>query len=519
MTADLNQTLGTWLQAQTLRQPEAPAIADADGVLSFAELSQEVAALCSGLAGLGISKGDVVGVQLPNIRWFVITFLAVAARGAIFQTLHMPYRSNELKGLLADSAAKAVIVTNEGKDSRAEDVLSIRHALPTLEHVIVAGAVPDGCRSLADLCATDADPSDKIEVSADDPYLLLYTSGTTASPKGVPHNYRGFLNNALQAAQEMQITPQSRVLSLAPMSHLYGLFTLHLSLASGAAMVLLPAFNPANLLDDLTAAKATHIYAAPAHFAPFVSNNTLSADHLTGVRLLCLSGAAVHSALAEAVDRLMPHGAVIQLWGMSELQAGTFGRPGDPAAKRFSTAGTAAPNTEIRVLGDNGEVLGNAKEGALQVRGPSVFSGYLNRPDETARAFDQDGWFATGDLAMIDAEGFLTITGRTKEIINRGGVKFNPVEVEEVLERLPAIQQCAIVPVPDPDLGERGCLCVVLAQGFSLALEEATDALSRAGMAKYKWPERLVIFDTLPTTPTRKIMRGKLSEMLENQKG
>ena len=514
MTPDKNQTLGMWLKAQTMQRPDTAALIDFEGVLSYAQLSDEVAALCTGLAGLDIGKGDVVAVQLPNVRSFAIAFLAVTARGGIFQTLHMPYRGSELQSLLSDSSAKAVIVTNAKRDSRTQDVLSVQDALPALDHVIVAGDPPDGCIALSDLMATLPAPSDVVDVSTDDEYLLLYTSGTTAAPKGVPHVYRSFLNNALLAAQEMQIGPDSRILSLAPMSHLYGLFTMHLSLASGAAMVLLSGFNPQSLLSDIGASKATHIYAAPAHFAPLVAQDALSSDHLSSAKLLCLSGAAVPRALAEAVDNKMKSGAVIQLWGMSELQAGTFGRPDDPPGKRFSTAGTAVPNTEIRVVDDDGVTLGADQEGALQVRGPSVFAGYLNRPDETARAFDSDGWFATGDLATIDADGYMAITGRTKEIINRGGVKFNPVEVEEILVAHPAIQQCAIIPVPDADLGERGCLCVQLVPDADLTLD---DALA-AGMAKYKWPEQLVVLDDLPTTPTRKVMRGKLFEIVTNLK-
>ena len=518
MTTDENQTLGMWLNAQTMKRPHTSALIDSEGALSYAQLSDEVAALCTGFAGLDIGKGDVVAVQLPNVRSFVIAFLAVTARGGILQTLHMPYRSSELQSLLSDSSAKAVIVTNSKRDSRTHDVLSVQDALPALDHVIVAGDPPEGCIALSDLMATAPVPSDVIDVSTDDEYLLLYTSGTTAAPKGVPHKYRGFLNNALNAAHEMQVGNDSRILSLAPMSHLYGLFTMHLSLASGATMVLLPTMVPQSLPSDIRASKATHVYAAPAHFAPLVAQDALSSDHLSAAKLLCLSGAAVPRALAEAVDYKMKDGAVIQLWGMSELQAGTFGRPDDPPGKRFSTSGTAAPNTEIRVVDDDGVTLGPGQEGALQVRGPSVFAGYLDRPDETARALDGDGWFATGDLATIDADGYMAITGRTKEIINRGGVKFNPVEVEEILVAHPAIQQCAIIPVPDADLGERACLCVQLAPDTDLALDDALAALSAAGMAKYKWPEQLVVLDDLPTTPTRKIMRGKLSEIVENQK-
>lgn len=518
MTIEKNQTLRQWLDTHARTRPDAPALIDAEGTLSFAGLKSAVDRMCSGFANLGIGKGDVVGVQLPNLRSFAIAFLAVSARGAIFQTLHMPYRSKELSGLLKDSAAKAVIVTNADKDSRAQDVLSVRADLPALKHIIVAGAPADDCVPLSDLAATAANPDDCADVSAEDTYLLLYTSGTTAAPKGVPHIYRSFLNNALVSSQEMEITAGSRILSLAPMTHLYGLFTLHLALASGAATVLIPAFNPNSLLEDLKAAKATHVFAAPAHFAPFVAQGLLTPEHLAATQSLCLSGAAVPQALAQAVDSNMQNGGVIQLWGMSELQAGTFGRPGDPQIKRFSTAGAAVPGTELRVVGDDGTVLGPGTEGALQVRGSSVFAGYLNRPDETDRAFDSDGWFSTGDLAIIDAEGFLSITGRTKEIINRGGVKYNPVEVEEILTALPAIGQCAIVPVPDTALGERGCLCVQLAPGSSLTLTEVTETLAAAGMAKYKWPEQLVILDDLPITPTRKIMRGKLSELVQNQK-
>lgn len=518
METQPSQTLGDWLRLHVEIRPQAPALSDSEGVLSYAELAQAVAKLSTGLADLGISKGDVVGVQLPNLRSFVIAFLAITARGGIFQTLHMPYRSNELQGLLADSSAKAVITTNAEKDSRTQDVLSVRKNLPDLEHVIVAGPPVEECVSFSELAATDAAPGAAIETSTKDPYLLLYTSGTTGAPKGVPHIYQSFLDNARLAAEEMQITPDSRILSLAPMTHLYGLFTLHLALASGATVALIPAFNPKTLLDDLARTKASHIYAAPAHFAPFVAQDALTSAHLGHAKLLCLSGAAVPPSLAQAVDDKMPSGKVIQLWGMSELQAGTFGRPEQPAEKRFATAGTAVPNTELRVLGDDGLPLPAGQEGALEVRGPSVFAGYLNRHDDTSKAFDTDGWFSTGDLAVIDPDGFLNITGRTKEIINRGGVKYNPLEIEGYLSTLPAIQECAIVPIPDPDLGERGCLCVVLTPGSALSLEEAIEVLSQAGVAKFKWPERLCVFDSLPITPTRKVMRGKLANLVQTQK-
>jgi len=356
------------------------------------------------------------------------------------------------------------------------------------------------------------------DLTAADPFLLLYTSGTTSKPKGVPHLYGRFLNNALVSAGEMGIDATSRVMSLAPMTHLYGLFTLHMALSAGATQVLAPAFNPATVLDKLRAGRPSHVYAAPAHFAGLVAANALEAEALESIEILCLSGAAVPRALAEALQAKIPQGAVVQLWGMSELQAGSYGRASDPLSKRVSTCGRASPRTELRVVDEGGALLPPGTEGILQVRGPSVFEGYLNRPEESLAAFGSDGWFSTGDLAVIDADGFLTHAGRTKEVINRGGVKYNPVEVEELVSALPGVLQCVVVPVADALLGERGCLCAVLAPKALLTLDDVTAHLSAAGMAKYKWPEELAIFDKFPMTPTQKVMRAELRTAIENRK-
>ena len=355
------------------------------------------------------------------------------------------------------------------------------------------------------------------ELSPDDPFLLLYTSGTTASPKGVPHTYRGFLGNAARSAQQLGISADERMLSVAPYTHLYGLFVMHMCLATGAAQALLPAFDPQGFLPALTRLKPSGIFAAPAHFAPFCAAGAITAEHLAHTRLTCLSGSTVPPALAEQVDGLMQRRDVIQLWGMSELQAGAFGRPDDPQHTRFTTAGRASEATELRTVDPDGKVLPAGSEGELQVRGPSVFAGYLDNPAETEAAFAGDGWFRTGDLAILDDKGFLTLTGRVKEVINRGGVKYNPVDIEAALMGLEAIEACAIVPYPDPDLGERACLCVQLREGKSLTLEEVTDLLDDRGFAKYKWPERLETVDAMPLTlrPARSCVAGSSSILLK----
>lgn len=511
-------TLPDWLEVHRRERPDAIAISGDGADVSYAELADEVDRLAGGLAAAGIARGDVVAAQLPNGKAFVTAFLAAARLGAVFQTLHMPYRSKELSFLLGHAGTKAVfaLAAAEGP-SQANELLALKAELPALAHVIGVGTPTEGMLSHAALLRSEPLKAE-IGAGPDDTYLLLYTSGTTAEPKGVPHAPRAFLGNAFRSVAELGIGPRSRVLSIAALSHLYGLFTVHLALAAGATITLLPAFHPATFAQSLETLAPTHVFAAPAHFAPLVADGSLTPDHIRSVEVLCLSGTAVPPPLASAVDTLLDNGAVIQLWGMSELQAGAFGRPQDPLPTRTGTAGRVSPLTELRIMAETGAPAPAGEEGELEVRGPSVFEGYLNNPAETGRAFTSDGWFRTGDLARIDADGYLTLTGRTKELINRGGVKYNPVEVELIIMAHPAVLNCAVVAYPDDVLGERACLCVETRPGQPVTLDDIRALLDERGIAKYKWPERLEILQQLPMTPTRKVMRGALSAMIETPK-
>ena len=507
-------TLPEWLATHVAERPNAVAVSGDGADVTYAELAGDVGRLATGLAARGIGKGDVVAAQLPNNRAFLTVFLAAAACGAVFQPLHMPYRSKELRYLLGHAGAKIVFaLSNAGASSPVAELLELKPALPALREVVAIGAPAAGAVSYDDLVST-ADDATLPAVTPDDRYLMLYTSGTTADPKGVPHTSRAFLGNAFRSATELAVTPSSRVLSIAALSHLYGLFTVHLALAAGATVTLMPAFRPQDLAADIVRLSPTHIFAAPAHFSPLVRQSALTQDQLRTVEVLCLSGTTVPPPLAAAVDDLLIHGSVIQLWGMSELQAGAFGRPSDPLESRLTTAGRASPMTRLRVVSDTGAPVPEGVEGQLQVQGPSVFDGYLDNETETKSAFTDDGWFRTGDLATVDGDGFLTLTGRTKELINRGGVKYNPVEIELIVMGHPAVQNCAVVPFPDAVLGERACLCIEARDAHDVTLDAICALLDQHGVAKFKWPERLEIFDQLPMTPTRKVMRGALVQML-----
>ena len=202
---------------------------------------------------------------------------------------------------------------------------------------------------------------------------------------------------------------------------------------------------------------------------------------------------------------------------MTELAAGSFGRPGNDHVALHS-AGPSSPGNELRIISsENGELQDAGKEGELQIRGSSVFPGYVDNPEANSSAFDKDGWFRTGDLAVIDANGNLTITGRIKDIINRGGVKYNPSEIEEIIVDHPKVEMTAIIPMPDAVLGEKACCFVQLVAESNLNLEELTAYLGTKMISKNKWPERLEIIEEMPLTPTRKVMKGSLSALLEGR--
>ena len=480
-----DDTLPRWLARHAAERPGAAAIDLAGAVLTWAELEARVSRVAAGLKAKGVNAGDVVAVQLPNIPEFLIAHLAVARLGAVMCTLHMPYRDAEIEALLRHSRARAAFCMPKAAGS-------FRTRVPT---VIEAGPQFAELERSAPLPATHPEPD------ARDPFLLLYTSGTTAAPKGVVHAYRTMLGNSRLGSSEHRLGAQDRILCAAPFSHLYGLYSLHCAWAVGACSVLLPAFTPADLSAAVEKGRPTALWTAPAHVAAVRAQDLFDRHDWSSLRLAIVSGSRASPELMHAFAAKLPQCAVTQLWGMTEIQAGLYTRPGDPQEISATCAGRSSPGTEIR-LGEGGEI---------QVRGPLLFSGYLDNPAATRNAFTDDGWFCTGDLAEGRDGSYYSIVGRNKDIINRGGVKFNPADVEALLEAHPKVLQAAVVPMPDPILGEKACAFVTLKPGAAAAtLEELVAYLLEQRIAKNKLPERLVVIDEMPLTPTRKIIKGRL---------
>lgn len=508
-----DDTLTKWLDRHAAERPEAPAIRHGARTIGYGELAQMVAGTARALHALGIARGEVVAVQLPNLPEFLIAYLAITRLGGVVQTVHMPYRAAECEALLNHSRARAVICLSEAKDYKpAETLVALKAKCPRLDHVIALGAPVEGALSLAELMASERDDELPEPPAAADPFLLLYTSGTTASPKGVPLSYHNILTNARDGAPEHRITAADTVLSAAPFSHLYGLYSFHVALAVGACNLLLPVFTPPDLAATIDAGKPTGLWTAPAHVAACMGAGLFDKTDLTTLKLVIMSGSACPPDLVRAFQAKVTNGAVTQLWGMTETQGGLYSRPGDPPDVSATTAGAPSPGTEVRIADPaTNAPLPPGEEGELQIRGPLLFPGYLRNEEANEAAFTEDNWFRSGDLAVMDTGGHVAITGRIKDVINRGGVKFNPRDIEDLLDGHPAVLQSAIVPMPDPVLGEKACAFVTLRPGAEEPSLEALCAyLLERNIAKNKLPERLVVVDEMPLTPTRKIIKGRL---------
>ena len=434
-----DDTLSKWLARNAAQRGDAPALIDDGGTVSWAELDASVKRLAAGFYHAGLRPGDVAAVMLPNTRAYVECWLALSALGAVMTTLYTTFRSSELAHQLTHSKARMIIAPPAVGDFRPLTwALGQGDALPHLGTVVAVGGPIDGALNLAELAATEtALPLNFSAPTAADPFLLLYTSGTTSSPKGVPLNSHQMLANARLGVTEHDIREGDVVLSAAPFGHLYALYSLEMAICAGATTALLPMFSPPALAQAVPQLRPTHVFAGAAHFAACIGAGLMEQMDTSSVRQVVLSGAAVPPDLARRLAGYLPDGALCQLWGMTELQAGVYTRPGDPLELVATSAGRASPGSEVRIADENGTELARGKEGELQIRGPSVFAGYYENPKATDAAFTPDGWFRSGDLAMMDAAGNVTLSGRVKDVINRGGVKYNPAGSRDA-DRTPA---------------------------------------------------------------------------------
>jgi acyl-CoA synthetase (AMP-forming)/AMP-acid ligase II len=316
--------------------------------------------------------------------------------------------------------------------------------------------------------------------------------------------------NAERFAEMIEMTPEDRVMIAPPLTHVFGLLCVGNAIRAGATILPLPLFTPPAYADFLVKLAPTVIYSAPAHLAATLKSGVLDEFTPESVRDVIVGGSICPPAVARNFEAKLPNGRVGCLFGMTEALLATQTLLSDAPEMRHGTVGRLATGLQGRIVGDDGQVVGQGEEGELQLSGYSILSEYDDNPDATAASITADGWFRSGDLAYMDADGNIVITGRVKDIINRGGIKINPSDIESLLDAHERIIQSALVPMPDDVLGERICLYVTLTPGPELSLGEVCGYLEGMGVAKMRWPERLEIVEEMPMTPTKKITKATL---------
>ncbi|VDC25068.1 class I adenylate-forming enzyme family protein [Pseudogemmobacter humi] len=492
--------------------PGAMAVETSDhGALTYAGLLAGAEALARGFVSLGLKTGDRVAIQLPSTPEFVTTYIACKLTGCVLTTLHMPYRQEELRPLMSFAAPRAVVTAQVGKYDAPATMSALAADIPALEHVIVVGEAGPGQVSFAALIENHRQGALPPRPDSDCDAAMCFTSGTSAAPKAVLRSQRCFARNAAIFADMLHMTRDDRVMIAPPLTHVFGLSCAGNAIHSGATIVPIPLFSPEVYAEYLFDMRPTVIYSAPAHLAATLKSGAMDRRPADTVRDVIVGGAICPPEVAAQFEAKLPNGRVGCLFGMTETTLSTQTDPASPPAIRHGTVGKLARGLSVRIVSrDTGEVLPAGEEGEMQLSGYSVLERYVGEHEANQTAFTPDGWFRTGDIASLDADGNIMITGRVKDVINRGGIKINPSDIESILDAHEAIVQSAVVPMPDEVLGERLCAYVVLRPGTELSLAGLCTYLAGRKVAKMRWPERLEIIDAMPMTPTRKIIKPVL---------
>jgi cyclohexanecarboxylate-CoA ligase len=482
--------------------------------VSYRQLGRAVNRMALGLLELGVAPGDVVAFQMPNWWQFTALYLACARVGAVANPLLPIFRERELKFMLGFAEAKVIAVPRRFRGHDYPAMLAgLRGELPALRHVLAVEDGPDGSFEQA-LLARREDGRDAAALlgqrrpGPDEVTEVIYTSGTTGEPKGVMHTPNTLLGAVLPLIGMLGLTAEDATLMGSPLAHqtgfLYGLLT---PLVLGAKAVLMDIWDPAQAARHIHEERVTFTMGSTPFVADLADTPALARHDVSSLRLFVTAGAPVPRVLVQrARERLGAH--ILSAWGMTENGAATCTGPEDPPEKVFESDGRAIAGDEVRVVDASGKPVPPGREGRLQARGTSQFVGYLKRPEKYDT--DAQGWFETGDLARMDADGFIRISGRSKDIIIRGGENVPVAEVEGVLYQHPAVQDVALVAMPDERLGERACAFVQLRNGQRLTFEEMVAYLESQRMARAYFPERLEVVDALPRTASGKIQKFML---------
>jgi salicylate---CoA ligase len=497
-------------------RPDATALVDGATRISYGSLLARADALAGRLARLGLRPGMRIVVQLPNCWPFVVLTLA-CLRAGIVPVMALPaHRQHELAYLCEHSEARALAVPDvlRGFDHQlmAEELLA---ASPALDHILVAGQHVRH-QDLTELCSesdsgTAPDPPDPFGVA-----VFLLSGGTTGLPKLIARTHNDYSYNARASARLCRLDQGTVYLVSLPASHNFPLACPGIlgTLLSGGRVVMLGSPDPASAFAAIEREGVTITAVVPAVAQRWLAH---AADHgagpLRSLEVLQVGGARLADEHARRIKPVL--GATLQqVFGMAEGLL-NYTRLDDPDEVIRGTQGRPlSPGDEVRIVDADGHDLPDGQPGALLTRGPYTPRGYYRAPEQNARAFTPDGWYASGDVVRRRSDGNLVVEGRDKDMINRGGEKISAEEVENLLYRMPGIAQVAAVAAPDAELGERICVFVVPEPGPPITLGGIRDGMAAAGVARFKWPERLEIVTELPATKVGKLDKKALRDML-----
>ncbi len=482
--------------------------------------------LAAGLQSIGVEPGDAVAFQLPN--WFeaAVTFYACAMLGVVIVPIVHFYGPKEVRFILKQSGARVLIqVAQIGARDYLADLDPLRSDLPELEHVVVVGkSHPDTTyssrrgysprrndRLFEDLLT--ASPIDaSLEVDPASPALVGYTSGTTADPKGVIHTHQtlGFEVRQLSDHQDERELPN---LIGAPVGHAIGMLAgLLVPLYGAKPIYLIDGWDPPAVLDAMIEENISAGNGSTYFFTSLLDSPAFRDEHLQRMKMVSLGGSPIPDAVAERARRLGI--SLTRAYGCTEHPSVTGCRHRDDVEKRVHTDGRPLSFVEVRTLREDGCDAAVGEPGEILTRGPDRFVGYTD-PSLNESLIDEDGWFRTGDVGVIDADGFLTITDRVKDIIIRGGENVSAAEVEQALAKIEGVAEVAVVAAPDPRLGEHGCAFFRMQEGKRApSVEEIRTHLSDVGLARQKWPEEVRTTDEFPRTASGKVQKFVLRDRL-----
>ena len=499
-----NQNLYAHFQSVFSKAWDKTALTQTDGrVLSYADLEKGSAQLANSLMALGLMPGDRVSVQVEKSAEALMLYLASLRAGLVFHPLNTGYKANELEYFLGNAEPTVVVANQDSLSVFAPlcESLNIAH-LFTLE--------ADGTGTLMDLSASAADSHEVVTSGPDDMASLLYSSGTTGVPKGIMLSHRNLLSNAQSLVSMWGFTDDDVLLHALPIFHVHGLFVaLGCVFLSGASMHWLQGFDASQVIQALPG--CTAMMGVPTYYTRLLADDRFTADLVKGMRLFVSGSAPLLEETFHEFEQRTGH-RILERYGMSETNMNTS-NPLD-GERKPGTVGLPLPGVSVRIVDDENNVLPEGEIGNLQVRGDNVFKGYWKMPEKTAEDFTDDGFFNTGDKGRIDADGYVAIVGRAKDMVITGGLNVYPKEVELVIDDLAGVKESAVFGVPHRDFGEAVVAVVVRdeASGIGKLDEQGMIRSIKDVLSGFKVPKRLFVIDQLPRNTMGKVQKNILRQ-------